>query len=54
VGAGGWLLREAGAPGLDPFGGPPPNLPLLARIKDAFDPAGKLNRGRLPYLASAA
>jgi glycolate oxidase FAD binding subunit len=54
VGAGGWLLREAGAPGLDPFGGPPPNLLLLARIKDAFDPAGKLNRGRLPFLASAA
>lgn len=50
----GWLLREAGAPGLDPFGRPPPNLALLARIKDAFDPAGKLNPGRLPYLAAAA
>jgi glycolate oxidase FAD binding subunit len=54
VRAGGWLLREAGAPGLDPFGGTPPNLPLLVRIKEAFDPAGKLNPGRLPYLASAA
>jgi glycolate oxidase FAD binding subunit len=52
--AGGWLLREAGAPGLDPFGRAPANLPLLARIREAFDPAGKLNPGRLPYLRSAA
>ncbi len=50
----GWLLREAGAPGLDPFGRPPPNLAILARIKDAFDPAGKLNPGRLPFLRRAA
>jgi glycolate oxidase FAD binding subunit len=52
--AGGWLLREAGAPGLDPFGCTPANLPLLQRIREAFDPAGKLNPGRLPYLRSAA
>jgi glycolate oxidase FAD binding subunit len=51
---GGWLLREAGAPGIAPFGHPPPNLPLLARIKEAFDPGGKLNPGRLPYLERAA
>jgi glycolate dehydrogenase FAD-binding subunit len=51
---GGWLLREAGAPGLDPFGRTPPNLPLLVRIKEGFDPAGKLNPGRLPFLRSAA
>lgn len=51
---GGWLLREAGAPGLDPFGRPPANLPLLARIKDAFDPTGKLNPGRLPFLRAVA
>jgi glycolate oxidase FAD binding subunit len=51
---GGWLLREAGAPGLDPFGRPPANVALLSRIKEAFDPAGKLNPGRLPYLAAAA
>ncbi len=50
----GWLLREAGAPGLDPFGRPPPNLLLPARIKEAFDPTGKLNPGRLPYLRTAA
>jgi glycolate oxidase FAD binding subunit len=52
--SGGWMLREAGAPGLDPFGRPPPNLLVLARIKDAFDPLRKLNPGRLPYLPSAA
>jgi hypothetical protein len=52
--AGGWLLREGGAPGLDPFGRVPANVPLLARIREAFDPAGKLNPGRLPYLRSAA
>lgn len=51
---GGWLLRESGAPGLDPFGRPPPNVLLLARIKDAFDPTGKLNPGRLPFLRAAA
>jgi glycolate oxidase FAD binding subunit len=53
-GCGGWMLREAGAPGLDPFGRPPPNLLLLTRIRDAFDPSRKLNPGRLPYLPSAA
>jgi glycolate oxidase FAD binding subunit len=51
---GGWLLREAGAPGLDPFGSALPNAALSARIKDAFDPAGKLNPGRLPVVGSAA
>lgn len=45
---GGWLLREAGAGDLDAFGRPLPNLDLLRRIKDAFDPEGKLNPGRLP------
>jgi len=48
AGAGGWLLREAGAPGLDPFGLPFPNGALLTRIKRAFDPTGKLGPGRLP------
>jgi glycolate oxidase FAD binding subunit len=51
---GGWLLREAGAPGLDPFGVGWPNVALSGRIKDAFDPAGKLNPGRLPLVRSAA
>ena len=51
---GGWLLREAGAPGLDPFGIALPNAAVSARVKDAFDPAGKLNPGRLPVVGSAA
>jgi hypothetical protein len=51
---GGWLLREAGAPGLDPFGLTPPNLAVLTRVRDAFDPLGKLNPGRMPNLSSAA
>jgi glycolate oxidase FAD binding subunit len=48
LGAGGWLLREAGAPEVDGFGGPLPNSALMARIKEAFDPTGKLAPGRLP------
>jgi glycolate oxidase FAD binding subunit len=44
----GWLLREAGAPGVDGYGGPPPNLAILERIRAAFDPTGKLSPGRLP------
>ena len=45
---GGWLLREAGGDGMDPFGRELPNHALMARIKAAFDPAGKLAPGRLP------
>jgi glycolate oxidase FAD binding subunit len=45
--AGGWLLREAGAPGLDGFGAPRPNAVLQERIRAAFDPAGKFSPGRL-------
>jgi glycolate oxidase FAD binding subunit len=44
----GWLLREAGAPGLDGFGRGLPNLALMQRIRRAFDPGAKLGRGRLP------
>jgi glycolate oxidase FAD binding subunit len=45
---GGWLLREAGATGIDGFGCQLPNAALMRRVKDAFDPAGKLAPGRLP------
>jgi glycolate oxidase FAD binding subunit len=45
---GGWLLREAGATGLDGFGRPLPNRALMARIAEAFDPEHKFARGRLP------
>lgn len=45
--AGGWLLREQGD-GIDGFGAGLPNRQLMARIKTAFDPAGKLSPGRLP------
>jgi hypothetical protein len=45
---GGWLLREAGAPGLDGFGRDLPNRKLMERVGAAFDPDGKLAPGRLP------
>ncbi len=45
---GGWLLRESGGVGLDGFGCELPNAALMRRVKAAFDPAGKLNSGRLP------
>jgi glycolate oxidase FAD binding subunit len=45
---GGWMLREAGGAGLDGFGCPLPNATVMRRIKDAFDPGGKLAPGRLP------
>ncbi len=43
---GGWLLREAGAPGLDPFGVAPANLDLMRRVKGALDPEDRLAPGR--------
>jgi FAD/FMN-containing dehydrogenase len=51
---GGWLLRECGAAGLDPFGRALPNLAVMRRLKYALDPDGKLNRGRLPFVEGAA
>ena len=45
---GGWMLREAGGDGMDPFGRELPNRALMYRIKTAFDPTGKLAPGRLP------
>jgi glycolate oxidase FAD binding subunit len=47
--AGGWVLREAGAPDLDGFGTELPNAALMARVHAAFDPDGKLAPGRLPF-----
>ncbi|MGH8985677.1 MAG: FAD-binding oxidoreductase [Acidimicrobiia bacterium] len=48
---GGWLLREAGGEAggdaLDGFGRALPNQPIMARLKAAFDPTGKLSPGRL-------
>ncbi len=48
TGAGGWMLREAGAPGLDGFGIEMPNARLAERVRAAFDPTGKCSPGRLP------
>jgi hypothetical protein len=50
--AGGWMLREAGAPGLDGFGVALPNARLSARVHAAFDPTGKCSPGRLPLGAT--
>ncbi len=50
----GWLLREAGAPGVSGYGRELPNLAIVQRIRAAFDPTGKLSPGRLPGAAARA
>jgi glycolate oxidase FAD binding subunit len=46
---GGWLLREAGGGGgFDGFGQPLPDHAIARRLKNAFDPTGKLSPGRVP------
>ncbi len=51
----GWMLREAGGlPDDDGYGRALPNLALMCRIKDAFDPDGRLNPGRMPLAAEAS
>jgi glycolate oxidase FAD binding subunit len=47
--AGGWMLRETGAPDMDGFGVELPNAGLMAKVHAAFDPDGKLAPGRLRF-----
>ena len=50
---GGWMLREAGGPAADDgYGCALPNADVMRRVKDAFDPGGRLNPGRLPLGAA--
>ncbi len=51
---GGWLLREAGAPELDPFGASFPAAAVQRRLRTALDPTGKLSPGRVPATAPAS
>jgi hypothetical protein len=45
---------EAGGGDDDGFGIPLPNAGVMTRIKDALDPAGKCNPGRLPLVHATA
>jgi glycolate oxidase FAD binding subunit len=42
------LSRDTLGLAIDPWGAPPPGMTQMARLRRAFDPAGILNRGRLP------
>ena len=44
---GGWMLREFGAPDLDPFGVAMPADALQRRIRHSLDPTGKFSPGRV-------
>ncbi len=44
---GGWLLREAGAPSLDPFGTDLPGASVQRRLRRLLDPTAKLSPGRV-------
>ncbi|HEU4535523.1 MAG TPA: FAD-binding oxidoreductase [Polyangiaceae bacterium] len=46
VAEGGWLVVEAGAPDVDPWGPLPPSFGLMRALKTRFDPEGRLNPGR--------
>ncbi len=48
---GGWMLREAGASDIDPFGVERPHADLQQRVKVAFDPLDRLSPGRFGGLA---
>ena len=52
--SGGWLLREAGAPDLDPFAASFPAAAVQQRLRTALDPTGKLSPGRVPATAPAS
>lgn len=45
---GGAVVRVGGMSDADPWGTPPPSLPLQRRVVAAFDPAGIMEPGRLP------
>ena len=45
--AGGWLIRTAGD-AIEPWGTPPHSVALQRKVKEAFDPIGVCNPGRLP------
>ncbi len=46
---GGWMLRERGGPAADDgYGVPLPNIEIMRRLKQAFDPENTCNPGRLP------
>lgn len=45
---GGWLLREGGD-GFDPYGTGPTAPGVAGRLREAFDPRGILNPGRVPW-----
>jgi FAD/FMN-containing dehydrogenase len=47
--AGGWMLREIGAPEIDGFGIELPNAAVVGRLKAVFDPDAKLAPGRMPF-----
>ncbi len=51
---GGWLLREAGAPDLHPFGVKFPGAAVQRRLRIALDPTGKLSPGRVAATAPVA
>jgi glycolate oxidase FAD binding subunit len=51
--AGGWLLREAGAPELPGFGIELPNAGVVRELRARFDPEGKLAPGRMPVVPLA-
>jgi glycolate oxidase FAD binding subunit len=46
VAEGGWLVVEAGAPEIEPWGPTPGSFGLMRALKERFDPESRLNPGR--------